>query len=144
MLFTLYYQGFKASNISVCLYKICDDSIRLRHFLDIDNKDEIEVILSKREGYFLYEFIDENKSLYPIIDFDLSIEILNAITPKLSYSQVKNLLCHAFRDIYLEVFSKQNKKTIIIAESSDINKISLHVSIFDMRTSKYCSGHDVH
>ena len=66
-----YYCGFKASNIGQCLYKIRDDSVRPRHFLGADNEDEIEAILSEREGHFLHEFINENEPLQPIIDFDL-------------------------------------------------------------------------
>ena len=46
----LYSCGFKASDVSYCLYKIYDDSIRLRQFLGADNEDEIEVILSDHEG----------------------------------------------------------------------------------------------
>ncbi|CAI2199930.1 17651_t:CDS:1, partial [Funneliformis geosporum] len=49
---------FKAKDIGECLYKIHDDSIRPRHFLGVDNKDEIEAILSDCEGHFLYEYID--------------------------------------------------------------------------------------
>ncbi len=82
----LYYYRLKAFNIDAYLYKICDNSIRLKHFLDINNEDEIEIILSEYEGYFLYEFIDRNKPLCSIIDFDLPIEILNAIISKLSYN----------------------------------------------------------
>ena len=66
-----YYCGFKAFDISVFLYKICDDSVRLRHFLGIDNENEIEAILSEREGHFLHEIIDGNEPLRPVIDFDL-------------------------------------------------------------------------
>ena len=46
----LYSCGFKASDVGYCLYKIYDDSIRLRKFLGADNEDEIEVILSDHEG----------------------------------------------------------------------------------------------
>ncbi|CAI2188286.1 7166_t:CDS:2, partial [Funneliformis geosporum] len=49
---------FKAKDISEWLYKIRDDSIRLRHFLDANNADEIEAILSDREGHSLHEYID--------------------------------------------------------------------------------------
>jgi len=103
---TLYYYKFKVFNIDACLYKICDDSIRLKHFLGTNNKDGIKAILSKHEGHFLYEFIDGDELLHLVIDFDLPIEILNVITSKLSYSQIKNLLYYAFKDIYLKVFSK--------------------------------------
>ncbi len=84
--------GFKASDIGQYEYKIHDDSIRLRHFLDVDNEDGIK-------------------------------------------KQVKNLLCYAFRDTCLEIFSKWDKKTIIIAESSDVKKIPLHILTFAIRFS---------
>src|SRR4051812_38303173 len=84
-----YYCEFKASNIGQCLYKICDDSVKPRHFLGADNADEIEVILFDREGHSLHEFIDGDEPLRPVIDFDLPIETLNAITPKLSGDQAK-------------------------------------------------------
>ena len=90
--------------------------------------NEIEAILSDREEHFLYEIIDSDEPLHPIIDFNLPIETLNAISPKLSDKQVKNTLCNAFRDVCLEIFPKWDKKTITIAESSDAKKISLHVS----------------
>jgi hypothetical protein len=76
-----YYQGYRASDVSSCLYKIWDDSVRPRHFLGANNADEIEAILSDREGHSLHEFIDGDEALRPIIDFDLPIETLNAITP---------------------------------------------------------------
>jgi hypothetical protein len=128
-----YYCEFKASDIGASLYKIRDDSVRPRHFLGADNANRIEAILSEREGHSLHEFIDGDEPLRPVIDFDLPIETLNAITPNLSCSQAKKLLCYAFRDICLEVSPKWDKKTITIAESSDANKISLHVSTFGMR-----------
>ncbi|CAI2198023.1 3096_t:CDS:1, partial [Funneliformis geosporum] len=40
---------FKAEDISKCLYKIWNDSVRPRHFLDANNENEIEAILSNRE-----------------------------------------------------------------------------------------------
>src|ERR1041385_4797220 len=114
-----YYCGFKASDIGQCLYKIRDDSIRLRHFLGTDNEDEIEAILSEREGHSLHEIIDGDEPLRPIIDFDLPVETLNAITSKLSRNQAKNLLCCVFRDTCLEIFPKWDKKTMAIAKNSD-------------------------
>ena len=64
-----YKQGFKASDIGVSLYKIRDDSVKPRHFLGADNEDEIEAILSDREGHSLHEYIDSDEPLWPIIDF---------------------------------------------------------------------------
>src|SRR2546429_1366881 len=133
--FALYYQGYKASDIGACLYKIRDDSVRPRHFLGADNEDEIEAILSDREGHSLHEIIDGVNPLRPVIDFDLPVETLNAISPKLSGKQTKNLLCCAFRDTCLEIFPEWDKETMSIAESSDEKKISLHVLTFGMRLS---------
>src|SRR6266496_5776466 len=128
-----YYQGFKASDIGACLYKIRDDSVRPRHFLGADNEDEIEAILSKREGHSLYEFIDGDEPLRPIIDFDLPQEVLDTIEPKLTCKEVLDSLILAFRKIYLKIFLKWNPKTIVIASSSDAKKMSLHISTFGMR-----------
>ncbi|RIA84452.1 hypothetical protein C1645_832262, partial [Glomus cerebriforme] len=128
-----YYCGYNASDIGASLYKIWDDSVRPRHFLGADNEDEIEAILSDRECHSLHEFIDGGEPLQPIIDFDLPVETLNAITPKISGGQAKNKLCCAFRDTCQEVFPKWDKKTMAIADSSDASKISLHVSTFGMR-----------
>ncbi|RIA91876.1 hypothetical protein C1645_736784 [Glomus cerebriforme] len=128
-----YYCGFKASDVGQYFYKIRNDSVQPRNFLGADNEDEIEAILAEREGHSLHEIIDGNEPLCPIIDFDLLVEALNAITPKLSSGQAKNLLCHAFRDICLEIFPEWDKETMSIAESSDKKKISLHVLTFGMR-----------
>ena len=65
-----YYCGFKLSNIGASLYKIQDDSVKPRHFLGADNADEIEAILSDREGHSLHEIIDGDEPLRPIIDFN--------------------------------------------------------------------------
>ncbi|CAI2163115.1 14486_t:CDS:2 [Funneliformis geosporum] len=65
-----------SEDISEILYKICDDSIRPRHFLNTDNADEIKAILSDYKEYSLHKFIDEDEPLHPIIDFDLPIETL--------------------------------------------------------------------
>ncbi|PKB95736.1 hypothetical protein RhiirA5_436143 [Rhizophagus irregularis] len=54
----LYYCGFKASDIGQYFYKIRDNSVRPREYLGANNKDEIEAILSDREGHSLHEFID--------------------------------------------------------------------------------------
>jgi hypothetical protein len=128
-----YYCGYKASDIGQCIYKIRDDTVRPRHFLGVDNADEIEAILSDREGHSLHEVIDGDEPLRPVIDFDLPIETLNAITPKLSGGQAKNILCRAFKDTCLKIFPEWDKKTMAIAESSDEKKISLHVSTYGMR-----------
>ncbi len=128
-----FYCGLKASDIGACFYKIRDNSVRSRNFLGADNEDGIETILADHEGHSLHEFIDSDEPLRLIIDFDLPVETLNAITPKLSDKQAKNLLCYAFRDTCLEIFSKWDKKTMTITESSDAKKISFHVSTFGMR-----------
>ncbi|CAB4401584.1 unnamed protein product [Rhizophagus irregularis] len=107
--------------------------VQPRNFLGADNEDEIEAILAEHEGHSLHEIIDGDEPLRPIIDFDLLVEALNAITPKLSSSQAKNLLCRAFRDTCLEIFPEWDKETMSIAESSDEKKISLHVLTFGMR-----------
>ncbi|UZO01913.1 uncharacterized protein OCT59_020419 [Rhizophagus irregularis] len=107
--------------------------VQPRNFLGADNEDEIEAILAEREGHSLYEIIDGDEPLRPIIDFDLLVEALNAITPKLSSGQAKNLLCRAFRDTCLEIFPEWDKETMSIAESSDEKKISLHILTFGMR-----------
>ncbi len=101
-----FYCGFKASDIGVCFYKICDDSVRPRNFLGADNENRIEAILTDREGHSLHEFIDGDEPLRPIIDFDLPVETLNAITLKLLDKQAKNLLCCAFKDTCLEISLK--------------------------------------
>jgi len=101
-----YYCGFKASNIGQCLYKIRDDSIKPRHFLGADNEDEIEAILSDHEGHSLHEYIDSDKPLRPIIDFDLPQEVLDTIEPKLTCKEILDSLILAFRKIYLEIFLK--------------------------------------
>src|SRR2546421_2942578 len=98
-LFTPYYYGFKVSDIGACLYKIRDDSVRPRHFLGADNADEIEAILSDREGHSLHEFIDGDDPLRPFIDFDLPQEVLDTIEPKLIRKEILELLILAFRKI---------------------------------------------
>ena len=69
--------------VGACFYKIRDDTVRPRHFLGADNVDGIEAILSEREGHFLHEIIDGDEPLCPVINFDLPIETLNAISSKL-------------------------------------------------------------
>ena len=101
---------FKSAGVGEYRYKIWDDSVGPRHFLGADHEDGIEAILSEREGHSLHEFIDGDESLRPIIDFDLPEDTLNAITPKLTCNQAKNLLCCVFRDTCLEIFPKWDKK----------------------------------
>ncbi|CAG8775321.1 6986_t:CDS:2, partial [Cetraspora pellucida] len=105
--FAPYYCKLRASNIDAYLYKIRDDSVRPRNFLGTDSEYSIEAILSDHEGHSLHEFIGGDKPLHPIIDFDLPIETLNAITPK-------------------------DKKNITVATSSNAKKISLHISTTGM------------
>ncbi|CAB4382524.1 unnamed protein product [Rhizophagus irregularis] len=125
-----YYCRFKASNIGQCLYKICDDTVSPRNFLDADNEDEIEAILSDREGHSLHEFIDGDEPLWPIIDFVLPQEVLDTIGSKLTHKEVLDSLILAFRKICLEIFLKWNPKTIVIASSSNVKKMSYHISTF--------------
>ncbi|CAB4390837.1 unnamed protein product [Rhizophagus irregularis] len=87
------------------------------------NANEIEAILTEREGHSLHEFIDGDEPLRPVIDFDLSIETLNAITPKLSGGQAKNSLCYAFKDTCLEIFPEWDKETLTIDETLQGNSI---------------------
>src|SRR4051794_28595990 len=117
-----YYQGYRASDIGASLYKIRDDSVKPRHFLGADNANEIEAILSDREGYSLHEFIDENEPLQPIIDFDLPQEVLGTIEPKLTRKEIGDLLYLAFIKTCREVFSEWDHKTLTIASSSDEKK----------------------
>ena len=125
--------GFKASDVGQYLYIIRDDSVKPRHFLGADNVDEIEAILSDREGHSLHEFIDGNEPLQPIIDFDLPQEVLDTIEPKLTRKEVLDSLILAFRKICLEIFPKWDPKTIVIVSSNNAKKMSLHISTFGMR-----------
>ncbi|RIB19627.1 hypothetical protein C2G38_2035911 [Gigaspora rosea] len=130
---TLYYCGLRASDIGACLYKIRDDSVKPRNFLGTDNEDNIEAILLDHEGHSLHEFIDGNDPLRPIIDFNLPIETLNAITPKVSRKEACKAIQIAFRDVCLEIHLKCDKKSITVSTSSDAKKISLHISTTGMR-----------
>jgi len=80
--------GFNASDIGEYQYKIRDDSVRSGQFLGADNVDEIQAILSEREGHSLHEFIDGDEPLRPIIDFDLLREVYNSLDPKLSGKEI--------------------------------------------------------
>ncbi|RGB21573.1 hypothetical protein C1646_777698 [Rhizophagus diaphanus] len=104
---TLFYCGFKAEDIGQSLYKIHDDSVRLRNFLGVDNEDKIEAILSE--------------------------QVLDIIEPKLTCKEVLNSLILAFRKTCLEIFPKWIPQTITIASSSGAKKMSLHISTFGMR-----------
>ncbi|CAI2177501.1 2284_t:CDS:1, partial [Funneliformis geosporum] len=53
----------KTKDISEYLYKIHDDSVRPRHFLSVNNADEIEAILSNCKDHSLHEIIDGNELL---------------------------------------------------------------------------------
>src|SRR6266536_6257142 len=119
----LYYCGFKASDIGACFYKIRDDSVRPKHFLGADNEDEIEAILSDREGHSLHEYIDVDEPLRPIIDFDLPREVYDSIEPKLKGKEIRDLLISAVTKVCLEIFPKWDSETITIASSSDAKKI---------------------
>src|SRR5436305_15083431 len=90
-----YHCGFKASDIGQCLYKIRDDSVRPRQFLDVDNEDEIEATFTDREGHSLHEIIDGDEPLRPIIDFNLPREVYDSLNPKLSGKEIQNLLLSA-------------------------------------------------
>src|SRR6266542_6776769 len=128
-----YYCGFKASDIGQCQYKICDDTVRPRNFLGADNEDEIEAILSDREGHSLHKYIDGDEPLRPIIDFDLPLKVYNSIEPKLTGKEVLDSLILAFRKTCLKIFLKWDSKTIAIGSSNDTKKMSYHISTFDMR-----------
>src|SRR5262249_44229406 len=104
-----------------------------REFLGADNKDGIEAIVSDHEGHSLHKFINGNEPLHPIIDFDLPIEMLNAITPKVMRKEAYVFIQNAFRDVCLEINPKWDKKSITVASSSDENKISLHIFTTGMR-----------
>ena len=123
----LYYCGFKASDIGASLYKIHDDSVRPKHFLGADNKDEIETILSEREGHSLHKIIDGNEPLHPVIDFDLPQKVYNNINPKLTRKEILDLFNRAFRDVCLEISLDWNKNSITVASSTDAKKIFLHI-----------------
>ncbi len=128
-----YYCGFKASDIGQCLYKICDDSVRPRQFLGVDNEDEIEATFTDREGHSLHEIIDGDKPLRPIIDFDLPREVYDSLDPKLSGKEIRDLLISAVTKVCLEIFPKWDPETITIASSSDMKKMSYHILITGMR-----------
>ena len=128
-----YHCGFKASDIGQCLYKIRDDSVRPRQFLDVDNEDEIEATFTDREGHSLHEIIDGDEPLCPIIDFDLPREVYDSLDPKLSGKEIRDLLISAVTKVCLEIFPKWDPETITITSSSDAKKMSYHISTTGMR-----------
>jgi len=114
------------------MYKIRDDSNNYE-FLGTDSVDGIEAILSERQGHSLHEFIDGDDPLRPFIDFDLSREKFDKIDPKLSPNEIIDTLCRAFSRTCKEVYSDWNPHTLTIANSSNNEKMSLHVSTFGLR-----------
>jgi len=118
---------FKSVSIDEYRYKIWDNNIRPRHFLDANHENGIEAILLERKGHSLHEIIDGDDPLRPFIDFDLLVETLDAITPKLSDGQAKNAVCYAFRDTCLEVFPEWDKETMTIADNSDEHIVLIHI-----------------
>ncbi len=84
-----YYCGFKTFNIDICLYKIYDNSVKLRQFLDADGIDRLKIIFSEHKGHFLHEIINGNESFHPFIGFNLLVKILDTIISKLLNSQAK-------------------------------------------------------
>ncbi|GBC05980.1 hypothetical protein RclHR1_06530020 [Rhizophagus clarus] len=127
--------GFKASDIGAYFYKICDDTVRPRQFLGADNADGIEAILSEREGHSVHEIIDGDEPLRPIIDFDLSQEVLDTIEPKLTRKEIGNLLYRAFIETCHEIFPEWNDKTLTIA-SMGLQKKGIIDNIANVGPSK--------
>ncbi|CAJ0642949.1 923_t:CDS:1 [Entrophospora sp. SA101] len=127
-----FHRGHKAESVAEYLYKIRDDSNNYE-FLGTDTEDGIEAILSERQGHSLHEIIDGDDPLRPFIDFDLPVETLNKIEPKITGVETRNLLCRAFKEVCLEIYPDWDKTTLTIASSSDSKKISLHISTFGLR-----------
>src|SRR6185369_16628205 len=61
-----YHRGHNAESVAEYNYKIRDDSVHPREFLDTDSGDGIETILTDRIGHSLHEFIDGDD---PFTDF---------------------------------------------------------------------------
>src|SRR5690349_9223564 len=101
-----YHRGHKAENVAEYLYKIRDDSVRPKEFIGTDTEDGIEAILAARNGHSLHEFIDGDGPLRPFIDFDLQQETLNRIDPQLTRDQVYAIICRAFKEVCLEVYTE--------------------------------------
>ena len=72
-----YHRGHNAESVAEYIYKIRDDSVRLRQFLGTDTSDGIEAILADHQGHFLHEYIEGDDPLRPFIDVDLPQETLN-------------------------------------------------------------------
>jgi hypothetical protein len=128
-----YYCGTSLEIIGGNLYKFRDDSVRPRRFLGTDDEDGINSILSDHEGHSLHEIIDGDEPLRPIIDFDLPKETLVTIEPKLTPTEVANILVQGFSATCKEVFPEWDENTLTVASSTDAKKISLHVSTYGMR-----------
>ncbi|CAJ0645597.1 11494_t:CDS:1 [Entrophospora sp. SA101] len=130
---TFYHRGHNAESVSEYSYKIHDDTVNPREFLGTDNEDGIESILTDRKGHSLHKFIDGDDPLCPFIDFDLPQETFNKIEPKLACKEILDLLCNAFIEVCLEIYTDWDKNTLAIANSSDSQKMSFHISTFGMR-----------
>src|SRR5437899_1376397 len=128
-----YHRGHNAESVAEYRYKICDDSVKPRQFLGTDSENGIDSIFTERQGHSLHKFIDGNDPLRPFIDFDLPQETLSSIEPKLTRKEVYTRLCHAFKEVCLEVYPDWDNLTLAIAESNNPKKISLHISTFGMR-----------
>ena len=124
---------FNAFDIGEYQYKICDNSVRPRQFLSVNNEDEIEVTFTDREGHSLHKIINSDEPLRLIIDFNLLREVYDSLDPKLSGKEIRDLLISAVTKVCLEIFPKWDPETITIASSSDAKKMSLHILTFDMR-----------
>ncbi|PKY60169.1 hypothetical protein RhiirA4_483565 [Rhizophagus irregularis] len=84
----LYKQGFKAKDVSECLYKIRDDSVRPRHFFSADNKDEIKAIVKAIS--YMNILMDKKLCLLPIVVIrkKISLHILTFGIRLLNIAQV--------------------------------------------------------
>jgi hypothetical protein len=108
-----YYRRTSLAGVGANIYKFRDDSIRPRRFLDADNENRINAILSDHNRHSLYVIIDGDELFHLFIDFDLSQKKLDAIKPsfygtlqegKLTCRNVAKILLCAFGDVCKEVF----------------------------------------
>ncbi|RIA89692.1 hypothetical protein C1645_824455 [Glomus cerebriforme] len=125
-----FYCELKASDIGAYLYKIRDDSVRPRNFLDVDNEDGIEVILTDREGYFLHEFIDSDEPLRPIIDFDLPVAIFTELICKKLSEGLQG------KDIIDNIANKRSFSLRIVGTPKFIEETGEHVCVKKAINSK--------